>query len=60
MILSMLMPPNLPKFTEWTLRETIQIFHLSELAGGNHILSKRYNHILLKTPWIGYRHCMLK
>lgn len=26
MILSMLMPPNLPKFTEWTLRENYSDF----------------------------------
>lgn len=37
----MLVPQNLANFTEWTIRDTIQIFHLSELwEGKNHILSK--------------------
>lgn len=30
----MLVPQNLANFTEWTIRQTIQLFHLSELWGG--------------------------
>lgn len=63
MILSMLMPQNLAKFTEWTLRESIETFHLSKLGwrGGEEITScPRGAAILLKTPWIGYCHCMLR